>query len=428
MFQVFFRSLDRVLLATWVLATAILVRAEPSYALEVIVQSSEELAGVLSNPDLAKGTSKTIRLLPGSYKEVSIKGISGPLRLTAADPQDMPRLSRLTVVDSTNVMFDRIVFDLSFYPDRNEPLWKTPFRLGNSQEVTFSNVLFDGDIYPSASPVDNGFPGGRALVAQEMRGLRIIDSEIRNFWTGVTIFRSDDVVFKGNDVHSMRKDGINLAQVQNVLIEGNIFHDFDRSANSDDHSDFLQLFSTNTEKPSVGVSVRNNIFNSGHGLFTQSIFFRNELVDKGLAGEDMFYRDLLFENNVIVNAHLHGISIGETDGLIIRNNTLIRNRLSEGKGFSDELASPRIRVAPSSRNVRVEGNLAYWFPRPQGADWKVTNNLVIQDDGRGKPGYYGLVFENAQNGDPQNLASFRYRWDGPAAGRGIGAPQLEPEK
>lgn len=401
--------------------------AHPAGARDVTVGTSEEISKVLDEIRISTESSWTIFLRPGVYDSVLIKDIVDPVTLIAAESRNRPRLAKLTVADSANVTFKNLVFDYVF-PGGDEPLWAPPFRLYRSRNVTFDTVLFDGDIYQSASPIDDGFPGGQALIAQNMKGLDIRNSEVRGFWLGVTFFRSDDINFVGNDLHSLRKDGMNLAQVRNVLIEDNVFHDFDRSPNSDDHADYIQLFSTNTDKPSVGVTIRNNVFNSGRGLYTQSIFFRNDRVDTGQDGKEMFFRDILVEDNVIINAHLHGITIGETDGLIIRNNTLIRNRGSEGPGFSDDLASPQINVAAASRNVQILGNIAYRFPAPQARDWKVRDNLAIQDIGRGKSGFYDLVFENARTGDPQDLASFRYRPDGPAAGRGIGAPQLEPQK
>lgn len=424
-----FRGLGKqlkVFFPVWCFA-AVLGLAQAAQAKEVTVDSSRSLAVALEELRASEGGPWTIRLQPAVYDNVLIQNIEGPLTLVAADAARLPRLTKLTVSDSSDVAFEQLVVDYVF-PGGDEPLWAAPFRLYRSRNVSFYDVLFDGDIHRSNIPVDNGFPGGQALIAQDVQGLRIRDSELRGFWIGVTIMRSKDVVLTGNDIHSMRKDGMNLAQVENVLIEGNAFRNFDRSANSDDHADFIQMFSTNTNQPTVGVTVRDNIFNSGDGLYTQSVFFRNERVDTGLDGPEMFFRDILVEDNVIINAHLHGITIGETDGLTIRNNTLIRNRRSEGKRFSEELASPRITVASASRNVRITNNIAYRFPAPEGPDWVVQDNLAIQDAGRARPGFYDLVFENARRGDPQDLASFRYRRGGPAAGRGIGAPQLEPQK
>ena len=43
---------------------------------------------------------------------------------------------------------------------------------------------------------------------------------------------------------------------------------------------------------------------------------RNEMVDQGKAGLEMYYQNITIENNVIYNAQTHGITVGETTGLI----------------------------------------------------------------------------------------------------------------
>lgn len=71
-----------------------------------------------------------------------------------------------------------------------------------------------------------------------------------------------------------------------------------------------------SERPSVNIVIPGNILNSGAGVWNQSIFMRNEKVDTQDPGPEMFYRDIVIEENVILNAHQHGITVGETDGLI----------------------------------------------------------------------------------------------------------------
>ena len=87
----------------------------------------------------------------------------------------------------------------------------------------------------------------------------------------------------------------------------------------------IQFWTSGTTSPSTNITIRGNILNSGAGDWTRSIFMRNEMVDLGLAGDEMFYQNILIENNVIYNAHAHGITVGETDGLTIRNNTILYN-------------------------------------------------------------------------------------------------------
>ena len=151
-----------------------------------------------------------------------------------------------------------------------------------------------------------------------------------------------------NDVHSIRSDGFDFVEVNDVLIEGNHIHDFVANLGSGDHLDMIQFWTTGTTSPSTNIIIRGNILNSGAGDWTQSIFMRNEMVDLGLAGTEMFYRNILIENNVIYNAHAHGITVGETDGLTIRNNTILYNAtISDGS----VVHVPTINSSNASTNV-----------------------------------------------------------------------------
>ena len=67
-------------------------------------------------------------------------------------------------------------------------------------------------------------------------------------------------------------------------------------------------------------------------------------------GLEMYYQNITIENNVIYNAHSHGITVGETDGLTISNNTILHNRDS---GAGELVFVPTINVANASVDVTV---------------------------------------------------------------------------
>ena len=156
-------------------------------------------------------------------------------------------------------------------------------------------------------------------------GITIESSEFRGFARGVIVSDSVDIVLRGNDIHAMRVDGMDFAQVERVRIIKNHIHDFQRAPNAGDHADMIQFWTAGTHRPSRDILIADNILNSGMGLFTQSILMRNEVVDRGQAGDEMFYDTVTIRDNVIINAHLHGITLGQADHVSITNNTLIRN-------------------------------------------------------------------------------------------------------
>jgi hypothetical protein len=184
----------------------------------------------------------------------------------------------------------------------------------------------------------------------------------------------------------------------------------------------IQFWTNGTDAPSTGIVIRGNLLASGRGAWTQSIFMRNEEVDKGRAGRGMFYRDILIEENVIANAHVNGIMVGQTDGLLIRRNTLLRNPLSAGQDDNRSLWTPAIRVNEAAQDVTISRNVMAQILGYEGqSDWQVADNVGVQDRTRLEAGFFGLLFE----GDPAAPSMLRYKPGGPLDGAGIGASMLQ---
>lgn len=368
-----------------------------------------------------------ILLAGGDYGALVLRRFAAPaqtpLFIRAADPANPPRFSRMDLRDVQNVTLDGILFDYTFDPQ--DPSHLRPFAITSSAGITISHGVFDGDVARGRSPADNGFGTAFGFSARASSNIILQDSEIRGFFRGLVISDSQHVTVQGNDVHDIRMDGMNFAQVENVLIAQNHIHDFKRSLDSKDHADMIQFWTNGTTSPSRHIVIRDNVLNSGQGAYTQSIFMRNDLVDRGLAGPEMFYNDIAITNNVIINAHLHGITIGETDGLRIQNNTVVRNARSEGKRSNIALWVPQIRVAETSRDVWIERNVTGKVTGAQNqSDWIVFQNLIVQDRARMKPGFYGTVFGIQALRDPTQIESFIAAKGGPLDGTQIGAPRL----
>ncbi|SFG82677.1 Right handed beta helix region [Palleronia marisminoris] len=380
------------------------------------VDDPDELADALRTAE--PGTA--LHLGAGDYGTVRIDGIHGPLHLIATDPANPPVLSGLAITDSTDITFEDIAIAYRATPE--SPLWLPAVDIRNARGITFRRVLFDGDLASGGAPEDLGRPTGTALTIRDSAGITVEDSEIRRFERGIVLSHSDGIAILGSHLHGLRHDGITMAAVRQVRIEGNRIGNFDRAPESADHPDMIQMFTTGTERPSEDIRIADNLLLSGHGLWTQSIHLRNERVDQGQAGPEMFYRDIEIVGNVIANAHLNGILVGETRGLVIRRNSLIRNDRSAGQDFTDALATPLIRVAPASREVVIESNLAAGIPRPEGRDWRIVDNVVMPFAS------YDEVLVDARAGDPLDMATYAYRADGPLAGEGVGAPMLDPAR
>lgn len=363
-----------------------------------------------------------LTLAPGDYGALDWRGGRG---VTLTGPPEAV-LTGLTIRDGADLRFDGITLDYRFAP--GDPPHARPFSVAASRGVHFSNVTFDGDLAQGqgrGQGAGDGFPTGYGLSITASRQITVTDSTLRRFLRGAVVAGSDDIVFAGNDIAGMRSDGLNFAQVRDVAITGNFIHDFSRATDTGDHADMIQFWTNGTTSPSTGITIADNVLHAGAGLYTQSIFMRNDQVDRGLAGAEMFYRDVTITGNVIINAHLHGITVGETDGLTIARNTVVYHGGAAGGTENESVWIPQIRAAPASRNVVITGNLMSQIAGPGGqADWDVQGNMVVQHQYRMEAGYYGRVFGFASLTPPYAAEAFRPAPGGPLDGLPIGAARL----
>ena len=396
-------------------------------------QTGAETLVAITSPDAltqalaAAKPGTVITLAAGDYGALTLDNMGGdagnPVTLRSADPKAPAQFSSMSLTGTRHLVLEGLRFTYSFTEGAH--LVTRDFQVSGGQDITFRQNLFQGDMASGMSEPGNGFPTGVGLWLSGVAGVTFEHNELRGFYKALAVRESTDVVVQNNDLHDIRMDGMTFAQVQRLRIEGNHIHDFMRVIDSGDHSDMIQFWTGGTTQASTDIVIRGNILDSGTGWYTQSIFIGNEL-RAGRPGFGLFYQNVTIENNVIINAQSHGISAGQTNGLIIRNNTLVHNAASNGKRDLPALYVPRIEVPSESTDVLISHNAASAIKGFKSqSDWTVTDNLIIQDTAPGQPGYYDKVFVAARSGDPRVLANFAYLPGGPLAGKGIGAPQLD---
>lgn len=418
------------------------IRSAPRFAVLIfmscspVASSSQTRATVSTSAELyvalsqAKG-GETILLAGGNYGDFKLLSKSGfnyrfPTNVTmrSSDPDDPAVFNSVDVRSGANITFDGILFDYVFQP--NTPIYVKPFHFTDCDNITIRNSVFDGDLAQGVSAGDDGLGYGMGLVMGSSQGSTVENNEFFNFFRGIAMGSGSDARIVGNDIHDLRMDGMNFSEMQGIVIEDNYVHNFKRSKLKSDHADMIQFWTNNTDKPSTDILIRGNVLTSAKGDSTQTIFMRNDQVDRGLRGDEMFYRNVTIEQNVIVNGHTHGILLGESENVRIRNNTLLRNQASAiGQNRTRQVKIPSIKLASASREVVISGNLSASFPKNQ-PNWTVENNMTIQDISIMQPGYYHQIFKDAITGDPGNLDNFSVLPGGPADRPGLGADLLRP--
>lgn len=369
-----------------------------------------------------------ILLAPGNYGVLRLDQQYGDatrrVTLTSADPNNRARFSHLEMHDAQGLTLEQLVFEFRF-PSGSDPNVLKASKVHHSQHITIRDSLFDGDAARGTGTAADGFGAGFGLWVRFSQNIQIENSTFRGWYRGILAGKSTGITLRGSDFYDMRSDGVNFAEVTDVLIEGNLFRDFRRRADDPAHPDMIQFWTNGTDSPNRNITIRDNILNARNGDWTQSIFMRNERVDVQGAGPEMYYRNIVITGNIIINAHLHGITLGESDGVLIADNTLIHNHAARLTGSNRAVHIPVINLAPVSRNVSILRNITGGISGAQGQpDWRLASNLKIQDQSSGEPGYYDIVFVAALNGDPATLDPFMYLPDGPAGTNAFGAPGL----
>ena len=360
----------------------------------IVVSSSSELYTALAH---AQG-GDTILLEPGDYGKLVLNGksgfditFSGNVTLTSADPENAAALSGLTVDGVANLTFDGLIFDYTF--SEGHPTWAKPFTIANSENVTIRNSVFDGDIVEGGSEEDNGYATAYGLYVGGSTGTRIENNEFFEFNRAIVMGGNTDTVVSSNEIHSIRSDGMDFVAMTGIVIENNYIHDFNRSLTSGDHADMIQFWTNGSKTPSTNIVIRGNLLDIGEGDATQSIFMRNDIVDRGFADEEMFYRNVLIENNTIYNAHSNGIVLGEAIGVVIRNNSVLHDDGGHPDGADSSVEIPRISVAGRSTSVDVSHNVTSSISAAMNhSDWFVGSNILVQDQNENADGYYESVF------------------------------------
>ncbi|PIB26769.1 hypothetical protein BFP76_10980 [Amylibacter kogurei] len=344
------------------------------------VSNPNELKSALSG---AK-SGDTIALSGGDYGGLYLNGakFSQPITIKSANVKSPAKFSEMVLDGVSGISLQSLIFDYDH--SSGDDYYIQPFTVRNSKNVSLYNSIVDGDTDPRT-----GVGTGHGLQLENNDGLVIANNQISKFFRGMVTLNSDNVTVKGNNVHAIRSDGMDFAQVQNTLITQNYFHDFAAERNTDDHRDMIQFWTTNTTKPSANVTIKGNTFDIGNGSWTQSLFIYNERVSNDGAGANMFYKNFVIEDNVIYNYHLHGITVGPTNGLTIRNNTVLRangNPRAEGNAEQQgDVTVPIILVYDGSKNVTVTGNLANDVQGFKGqSGWRFDNNITISPNGYGK--------------------------------------------
>ncbi len=372
---------------------------------------------------LASSTGgETIRMAGGDYGSLNLKyqhlNYATPITIVSDDPNNPAIISEMTLNGAKNMTFEDITFK-SYHA--TGAIWYEPFVVRNSENISFENALFEGTPAQGVSEAEDGTGRGKGLFVENSKDIAVTDSEFSMWYRGMLFSEVENLTVTGNDVHSIRSDGMNFSAIRTAFIEDNYIHDFKTVASSGDHADMMQIMNLGNTTSSDMI-IRGNTFDIGEGSTVQTLFMRNQIVDQTGAGIDSYYQNITIEENVILNGHAHGITVGETNNLIVRNNTVLSINTDDPE-FS---SSPYITVAGDSRNVVIDRNVSESVSGYTGqADWQVDGNILVQNHDPQKEGFYENEFITSTLED-DSVENITVRTDGTIAQNDAGAERLLP--
>ncbi len=321
---------------------------------------------------------ETFLLASGNYGALSLsEAFPTPITLRSASPDAPACFTDLRLDGAKNIQLDGLVFDYAYTAGDRE--FTNSFSIQGSDGIKISNSIFDGGY-------KNGAGHGRGLDIRNSSSIDIRNNVFRKWWKALTGDNDRNLTIQSNEFYDIRSDGMAVGAVDGLTIQANHFHNFRGVEGSKDHRDMVQILRSSNRR-TTDLVISDNIFDMGGGDYAQTIWMGGD--GKDLGDPMLRHQNVLIENNVIYNAHLHGISVNGIDNLSIRKNSVIRVPRQEGGAVT----IPTINVSPDSTYVVIEQNAAadiggYESQR----DWAVLNNAIIQDTSPSSPGFYDQQF------------------------------------
>lgn len=314
---------------------------------DIVVHNQAELTAALKK---VQG-GETIKLASGSYGVIKLDNInpSGNVTIVSADLGNPAKVDQILVSSSSNFTFKGL--DVGLPVGSPEPGTKMNSVTGSSK-ISFDDVHFSGT---KTNPAESSASG---LVVRDSADVSAANSTFDHVMAGVDFARTTGIIVKNNSFSQIRRDGMILSEVSDVLIDGNVITDLHPAGA--DHPDGIQFFTNGTKKASSNITISNNVIVQGAGAATQGIFLGDEL------GGALPYTNVNIVNNLVYMSGLsHGIYVAGGRGVVVSSNSVLSRsddatptwimlRDVSGAAVSNNVADKM--VSSNSVAVTVSGN------------------------------------------------------------------------
>jgi hypothetical protein len=383
----------------------------------------------------AQDTGTTLWLAPGDYGAITLNAVNSKnltlrsARLGADRARFIASAQVLSIANLTGSLTFR-----NIRIKRTSTTGDVPWGIVVNLPASVANVTFDGcdiegdDGKNTSHPLFVGFPTFHLF---EITGSNILikDCVLKTFRFGVNGLQgTQNVKITGCDISDASEDFIRFSGAEDI--EMSFCHVYGARKDPDEggHPDAFQIYQSAADSSAAAskrIVVFGNIIETGGEFqFFQNIFINAERFRAQPSETEKQNQNIYVAHNYIFGAHLHGVTIGESDGIWVQNNTLvhdIRTIIGSGGTFAATW-KPTVLVSTTSSNGVVSGNIAFAVTL-QGTDITGTNNQLAQREDDQAANYYGDLFVDFE---ANTLAGFAAIPSGSIYTNGQGAFRTRP--
>lgn len=305
---------------------------------------------------------ETIALAPGTYSFVNIRDFNPGSQVTirSANPNNDAVIESLRLNNSSNIRF--LDLDVGRPLNAGEREWNFAAMVFNVRSVTFAEINFRGSLDGNAN---NDMSAIRINGSQNVA---ILDSTFQQQNRAALFESTDGIVFANNRVTEVR-EGLNFQAVSKVLIEDNVFQKLTPNRAVGDHTDAIQFWTTNANRGSSSITIRDNAFLLGA---KESEGAQGILISSQTAG--LRHSDILIQNNVYFGSSVHGISVHGSDKVMIDNNTVLTAPNMANQGRAPITAAIR---TTDTRDLTITDNVTSNIQSQTGTNTVTRNNTMV---------------------------------------------------
>ena len=313
------------------------------------------------------------------------------IRIVAADGDNPPDFQNIKLNQCQNFSFEGLLFDSSTDVTRTGK----DIEINGGQNIRFADNTFISRATGFYDPNDyDGYLGKNLGSIDGVENFTFEGNTVSNMLHALAITDSTGTQILNNDFSRLIGDGIRMGGMMDTLIEGNSFTEFYGSVQTFNHSDYIQVWATSSDVQNTeNLVIRDNYFNSSGGHASQTIFIKNETFVN--TGEP--FRNIVIENNTILNGHVHGVTMYNVEDARIANNTILWDQDAGMQSSSNTNAvshPPTIRLYNVDNSV-VENNISSGIYKSTDSDSVTQNNMTLNYVDPSASNYVGTHFVNA---------------------------------